>query len=302
MNRLTISLITLAVLVFSSHAEEPPRRKNTTYPPVLEGAQVETYKEIDGATLKVWIFQPPEKPAPGAKRAAIVFFFGGGWTNGSPSQFEPQCRHFAERGMVAITADYRVASRQHVKVAACVADAKSCIRWVRKHAEQLGIDPDRVVASGGSAGGHLAAAVATLPGLDESGEDTSVSAVPNALVLFNPALVLAPFPGLDLQGFDKRFGEERCGCPAEAVSPLHHVAEHLPPTLILHGRADTTVPFATVEAFTAEMKKKGNRCDLVGFEGEKHGFFNNTRYNETLAEADKFLVSLGYLPPQKTAP
>jgi acetyl esterase len=183
-----------------------------------------------------------------------------------------------------------------------VADAKSCLRWLRKNADRLGIDPERIVAAGGSAGGHLAAATATLPGLDEAGEDTSVSAVPNALVLFNPALVLAPFPGLELQGFESKGGSERFGCEPEAISPLHHVTDHLPPTLILHGRADTTVPFASAEAFTAEMQKKGNRCELVGYEGQQHGFFNNAKYAETLAETDKFLVSLGYLVPEKSGP
>lgn len=196
MNRFAL-LIAAAALCLAAYAQDAPRKKNTTYPPNIEGAQIETYKEINGATLKLWIFRPAGKPAPEVKRAAIVFFFGGGWTNGLPAQFEPQCRHFAERGMVAMTADYRVASRQQVKPTACVADAKSCMRWVRKHAEQFGIDPDRLAAGGGSAGGHLAAALATLPGMDEAGEDTSISAVPNALVLFNPALALAPFPGLD---------------------------------------------------------------------------------------------------------
>lgn len=282
-------------------AEETPKRRAFGYPPVMEGATVETYKQVDGADLKVWIFQPAEKAAPGTKRAAIVFFFGGGWTNGSPSQFERHCRHLADRGMVAITADYRVASRQQVKAAACVADAKSCIRWVRKNAERLGVDPERIAAGGGSAGGHLAAATASLPGLDEAGEDTSVSAVPNALVLFNPALVLAPFPGLELKGFESKTTAERFGCEPEAISPIHHVREQMPPALILHGRADTTVPFASAEAFAAEMKKKGNRCELVGYEGQTHGFFNAAKFEETLGEADKFLVSLGYLPPVKTA-
>jgi acetyl esterase/lipase len=268
----------------------------------MEGASVETYKEINGTALKLWIFRPDEKAAVGTKRPAIVFFFGGGWTNGSPSQFERHCRHFAERGMVAITADYRVASRQHVKANACVADAKSCIRWVRKNADRLGVDPEKIVAAGGSAGGHLAAATATLPDLEETGEDTRVSAAPNALVLFNPALVLAPLPGLDLQGFERQLSTERFGCPLEAISPIHHVGEHMPPTLIMHGKADTAVPFTTAEAFATEMKKKGNRCELVGYDDQGHGFFNNVRFNETLAEADHFLVSLGYLPPQKTHP
>jgi len=289
-------LFAFAALCIAGIAQDAKPKGGFSYPPSLEGAAVETYKEVDGAKLNVWIYEPDINGAPRAKRPAIVFFFGGGWTNGSPAQFERQCRHFAERGMVAITADYRVASRHHVKPTACVADAKSCIRWVRRNAERLGIDPERIVAAGGSAGGHLAAATATLPGLDEPGEDTNVSAAPNALVLFNPALVLAPFPGLESHG-GLSPKAEWLGCEPEAISPIHHVREHLPPTLILHGRADTTVPFATVEAFAAEMKKAGNRCELVGYEGQPHGFFNSARFAETLAEADKFLVSLGYLAP-----
>jgi len=312
MKRSAFLLLALALGSVSVLAAEPapattapatpsPRPRPFTYPPSLDGATVETYKEIDGTALKVWIFTPAGKTPAGTKRPAIVFFFGGGWTNGSPSQFERQCRHFAERGMVAMTADYRVASRQHVKPAACVADAKSCLRWIRKNADRLGIDSNRIVAAGGSAGGHLAAATATLPGLDESGEDTRISAVPNALILFNPALVFAPFPGLESPNYAKSFDAERLGCEPEAISPINHVTGHLPPTLILHGRADTTVPFATVDAFAAEMKKKGNRCELVGYDGQAHGFFNNARYAETLAEADKFLVSLGYLPAEKSS-
>src|SRR3954469_3053334 len=125
MNRLAF-ILSLIALGLSVQAQEPPKRRGFAYPPTMEGATVETYKEINGTALKLWIFQPQEKAAPGVKRPAIVFFFGGGWTSGSPSQFERQCRHLASRGMVAITADYRVASRQQVKPTACVADAKSC--------------------------------------------------------------------------------------------------------------------------------------------------------------------------------
>jgi acetyl esterase/lipase len=299
MTRFLSFLAIFITSAFAGSAQEPPAQRNFTYPPMMEGAEVETYKESNGTALKVWIFQPAEKPADGAKRPAIVFFFGGGWSAGSPSQFERQCRYFASRGMVAITADYRVANRQHVKPTVCVADAKSCVRWVRRNAERLGIDPARLVAAGGSAGGHLAAATATLPGLDEPGEETTVSAVPDALILFNPALVLAPFPGLKLEGFQSHATEERFGCPPEEISPIHHIHPGLPPTLILHGRADTTVPYASSEAFAEAMEKAGNRCELVGYEGQPHGFFNVARYDETVAEADRFLVSLGYLAAKK---
>lgn len=268
------------------------------YPPVIEGAKVETYKQVNGCDLKVWLFYPTNAPT-GDKAAAlpaIVFFFGGGWRSGSPEQFAPQCRHLAARGMVAAVADYRVASRQQAKPAECVADAKSCVRWLRKNARRLGIDPQRLAAGGGSAGGHLAAAVATLPGLDAPGDDTSISCVPDALVLFNPGLMMAPFEGVELKGFGANLGAERFGCEPQEISPIHHMRKGLPPTLILHGRADTTVPYVTAEAFCAAMKKAGNRCELVGYDGQPHGFFNAAKYEETLAEADRFLTSLGYLP------
>src|SRR5439155_707597 len=111
------------------------------YPPVLPGAKIETYKTVGDTKLNLYVYYP-EGHKPTDKRPAIVFFFGGGWTNGSPTQFEPHCKYLASRGIVAITADYRVASRQQVKVAGCVADAKSAIRFVRKEAARLGVDPN----------------------------------------------------------------------------------------------------------------------------------------------------------------
>ncbi len=293
------AFIPFAALLFSftsgtAFAQERPKKAGGfAYPPTIEGTTVETYKKAGDSELKVWIFPPKKSDEP---RPAIVFFFGGGWSSGSPAQFERQARHFAERGMVAITADYRVASRQHAQPAQCVADAKSCIRWVRANAQRLGIDPQRIVAAGGSAGGHLAAATATLPGLDETSEDAKVSSQPNALVLFNPCVVTAPVAGLNFRGFASDSTSEKVGCEPEALSPIHHVKEGLPPTLIMHGKDDTTVPFVTVEAFTERMKKAGNRCELKGYDGQKHGFFNGPGFADTLAAADEFLVSLKYLP------
>jgi acetyl esterase/lipase len=147
--------------------------------------------------------------------------------------------------------------------------------------------------------------VAFVKGLDEPGEDTAVSSVPNALVLFNPALVLAPLDGKTLEGFGSRVSPERLGTQPENISPAHHVGPGAPPTILFHGRADTTVPFVTVEMFTDKMKAAGNRCELVGFEGQTHGFFNfgrneNKFFLDTLKQADKFLVSLGYLSGANT--
>ncbi|MEK0447242.1 MAG: Acetylxylan esterase precursor, partial [Verrucomicrobiota bacterium] len=224
--------------------------------------------------------------------------FGGGWVGGTPLQFVSQAKALAARGMVACVADYRVATRNKAKPFECVSDAKACIRWVRSNAQRLGIDPQRIVAAGGSAGGHLAASTALLPGLDPDSEGKTVSCVPNALVLFNPGLTMAPLPGVELSGFLANATSERFGCLPEEISPAHHIRPGLPPTLIHHGTADVTVPYKTVEHFTELMKKAGNACELIGYEGQPHSFFNRSPYREeTLQKTDAFLVSIGYLSP-----
>jgi len=295
--RLVLALLSLFVALTAGAQEKTAKKKTGGHPPVIEGTKSETYRKVGDTELKVWIFEPAQKSA--KPLPAIVFFFGGGWSGGSPTQFEPHSRHLASRGMIAIVADYRVKTRQDAKPADCVSDAKACVRWVRANAARLGIDPERIAVGGGSAGGHLAASTATLPGLDTAKDDKSVSCLPNALVLFNPATVLAPFPGLDLKGFGAGLSKEKFGCEPTEISPLHHVKKGTPPTIIFHGKSDTTVPYSTVEKFAEVMKAAGNRCELVGYEGQPHGFFNKSKYAETLAAADDFLVSLGYLPAKK---
>ncbi|HUQ68489.1 MAG TPA: alpha/beta hydrolase fold domain-containing protein, partial [Planctomycetaceae bacterium] len=232
---------------------------------------------------------------------AVVFFFGGGWKNGSPTQFEQQCKYLASRGMVAITADYRVESRQGVKAVDCVRDAKSAVRRVRDHADELGIDPNKIVASGGSAGGHLAACTATLQEFDEESEDRNVSSVPNALVLFNPAVSFSRNASAEPKQTPEEFAA-RAGVAPERISPAHHVRPDLPPTLILIGTNDFLI--AGNREFTDKMKAAGNRCELDLYEDQSHGFFNygrngNEYFLKTLTAMDKFLASLGYVqgPP-----
>lgn len=274
----------------------PPPNVQFPYPPHMQGALIQSYKTVGDTKLNLYIF----RSVGDSNRPAIVFFFGGGWSSGSPQQFEPQCRYFASRGMVAITADYRVASRQHAKPVQCIADARSAIRWVRANAAKLRIDPNRIAAGGASAGGHIAACTALISAFDEPNEDKDVSAAPNALVLFNPALVLAPMGNVKLEGFVATSTAARFGAEPEQVSPAHNIKPGSPPTIIFHGRGDTTVPFPTSEAFAAKMKATGNRCELVGYDGQEHGFFNREPWRtQTLAKADAFLVSLGWIQDQK---
>jgi len=290
-----VLIIGLAVLLAVPVSAAKKEKKTKGVPKTLPG---EIYKTIDGVQLPIHIFEPENLKA-GDNRPAIVFFFGGGWKGGSPAQFEKHCAYLASRGMV--TAEYRVLSRHGVKAISCFRDAKSAIRWVRQNANRLGIDPNRVAAGGGSAGGHLAGALGTIRAFDEPTEDKSVSAVPNALVLFNPALVLAPVEGRKALDPEKLASmEERMGVPPNQLSPYHNIDSNLPPTIIFHGKADTTVPYDSAALFTEGAKKKGNRVELVGYEGQGHGFFNfgksgNQPFIATVKKMDAFLVSLGYL-------
>ncbi|MBL8233637.1 MAG: alpha/beta hydrolase fold domain-containing protein [Bryobacterales bacterium] len=288
--------VLLAFLAFALHAQQ---RAGNPYPPVLEGAKEEVYKRAGDVTLKLWIFSPANHNA-NAKKPAIVFFFGGGWTGGSPGQFQQHAKMLAERGMVAITADYRVASRHQVKVADCIRDAKSAIRYVRANAARLGIDPNRIAAGGGSAGGHLAAATGVVEGFDEPKEDSKVNSRPNALVLFNPALVLAESVEAGIDAAAEQKLAPRFGAAPREVSPFHQMKKRPPPTIIFHGKADTTVPYRTAEAFVARCEALGGKCELAGYDGQQHGFFNHGRggneyYEKTTARMIEFLQSSGYL-------
>jgi arylsulfatase A-like enzyme/acetyl esterase/lipase len=196
------------------------------------------YKTAGDAELKLHIFNP-EGLSASDKRPAIVFFFGGGWTRGSPSQFYRHCDYLASRGMVAIAAEYRVKSRDKTTPRECVKDGKSAIRWVRENADELGIDPSRIAAGGGSAGGHVAAAVATVDGFEEESDPLKISCRPDALVLFNP--VFDNGPGGWGHGTVKAYWEE--------ISPMHNISKTTPPTVVFLGTKDNLIPVATVEEY-----------------------------------------------------
>lgn len=256
------------------------------------------YKTAGDVELKLHVFNP-QGHQPSAKTPAVVFFFGGGFTSGSPAQFYPQSAYLASRGIVAISADYRTKSKNGTNPDTCVADAKSAIRWVRSHAAELGIDPQRIAAGGGSAGGFLAAATATLPGYNEAGEDTSVSAKPDALILYNGLFDLGPSTNSHARI------KAMVGDAWTDFSPIHHIAAPFPPTTSFLGKEDKLIPVAEAEKAKAEVLKAGGHFDLHLYEGQGHGFFNFSRgdggyYKITLAETDRFLTSLGWLSGEPT--
>lgn len=315
----SVVLLLMALLILGADftlpdrvfAEDPPEPDASwKYPPDMPGSRTEIYKRVGDVSLNAYIFEPKGHVAADS-RPAIVFFFGGGWRGGTPGQFLPHCQHLAERGMVAISVDYRVKSRQDAWPQDCLEDAKSAIRWVRKNAKRLGIDPNRVATGGGSAGGHLAAATAIIKGFERESEDTSISSSPNAMVLFNPAVALTQVDGLKVVPEEKLEDiKERTHGRPEEIAPINHVRAGLPPSIIFHGTADPTVLFVSVEEFAKRMTAAGNRCELMPYKDQIHGFFNagrgkgearakaNRNYHKTLVQMDAFLESLGYLEPQ----
>lgn len=242
------------------------------------------YKKRGSVELKLHIFNPEGHQASDL-RPAIVFFFGGGWKQGSPSQFYPQCRHLAGRGMVAISAEYRVQKQHGTSPRECVKDGNSALRWLRKNAKELGIHPKKIAAGGGSAGGHVAAATGMAVGIFEEGEDSRWNSRPDALVLFNP--VYDNGPG--------GYGHGRVKAYWREISPRHHLDSQTPPTIVFLGTEDHLVPVETAKSYRDEMLKHGVRSELHLYNGEKHGFFNESKYTETLHEMTLFLRSLGFL-------
>jgi acetyl esterase/lipase len=282
---------------FKQKQKGKPDKGKAQAAPAPDGGERHVYKKAGDAELPLYVYKPPGLKAD-AKSPAIVFFFGGGWTGGSPGQFERQCKHFASRGMVAVTVDYRVSSRYQVKIEDCIEDAKSAMRWVRGHAEELGVDPDRIASGGGSAGGHLGACVAVIDEFDATSDNLKLSAKPNAMVLFNPALALARDARMSeryLARIDISGGGGRLHGSREKASPLTYASTKQAPCIMFFGTADDLLEGAVL--YQKDSEKAGNACKIVTYQGQGHGFFNRGEYYDlTLAEADKFLVSLGWLP------
>lgn len=268
------------------------------------GSKKFQYKQIGKTKLHLFVFRPVKQKV---NAPAIVFFHGGGWQNGAPTQFQQQCRYFSNRGMVAITVEYRVEDRHKTKATAAAADGKSAMRWVRSNAKKLGIDSNRIAAGGGSAGANMATWTAILKGYDEKSDNLKIDCRPNALVLYNPPLVLA-HTSKRKDFINEKYRPElliRLGVPSEKLSPWHLIRKSMPPSLVLHGAADHAVPLWTAEAFVEKAKRAGNQSELIAFKGEDHGFFNfglggNKMFIATVRQTDEFFVKLGWLKGKPT--
>lgn len=273
-------LAIIAILLIQPVQAQPKERPKLTDAKVLAADHV--YKKTAEGELTLHCFMPKDWKATD-RRPVIVFFFGGAWRNGSYLQFVPQAEYFVTRGLVAISADYRIESKHKTRPDRAIEDARTALRWVRANADKLGIDPDKVIASGGSAGGHLAAATALVEKF-ESADDPKASCKPNALVLFNPFL---NGKGRTILGSD---GSNI----AEAMSPTLFLRKDAPPCIMFFGTKDPML--AMGQEYAAKCKELGVTAELYTAADQPHGFLNREPWlHQTTIKADQFLTALGYL-------
>ncbi len=249
----------------------------------LEPTRKLSYKQLGDRKLYLHIFEPSQS-IDRRRAPCLVLFHGGGWTGGNPRRMYPYADHFARQSFVAISVEYRLLSAPlGTTVSDCVKDGRSAIRFIREHAEDLGVDPNRIAVAGASAGGHIAAGTAMFDNLIDSADHSEFSSRPDKLVLLYPVI------DTSTQGY----GNAKIGADWKLLSPLHQVRPRLPPTIVFHGTADTVTPFAGATAFRDEMLRKGNQCQLEIHQGGKHGYliYDLALFQETLTQIKKFVDS-----------
>jgi acetyl esterase len=235
------------------------------------------YYQTDTSCFSLHFFRDEKFSAP---LPCLVFFHGWGKIT-DPEQFYPQCRYLAGRGLLAVSAEYRVDDKNHFEA---VRNALRAMNWIAGHAGEMQIDPNKIAIAGGSGGGWTAACLTTV--CTDLGLNASLleSGIPVLQVLFNPRLTSAR--GLD-----------------DTYSPLDHLGKGQPPVLIMIGTEDRFLD--QNQQYCRKTKEFGNACEIILYEGAGHAFFNyghhdNRYYLQTLLEMDKFLIKQGLLKGEPT--
>jgi acetyl esterase/lipase len=265
----------------------------------LPGSEPFVYRQAGTNELRLHVVKPSGWQA-SDNNPCLVIFFGGGWASGTPEKSVGWAKWAAKLGVVGVAPDYRTRKRLGGTPEDCISDARAAVRWVQEHAAELGIDPAKIVVMGTSAGGHIAAWTAIPQQGPGTGDPGSPNPLPAALILLNPVSDTKDGG----YGGTKRFGgsAER----ALACSVPDQMPATMPPVLIFHGTKDETVPYANSKALMEKLKAKGNRCELVTFDGLGHSYYSSkfgeagaAAKTKTQDETAKFLVSLGLVPAPK---
>ncbi|HYG75515.1 MAG TPA: alpha/beta hydrolase [Planctomycetota bacterium] len=270
----------MAVLSSSLFAGERPELGET-----LKPSREIVYKKVGDRELRLFVFEPTGHTSNDA-RPALLAIHGGGWAGGAPNTEFYLANAMAERGMIGFALEYRLIKGKASTVFECVKDGRSAVRYLRSHAKELGIDPNRIVVAGGSAGGHVAASTALLDEINESSDDLAIDPHPNVLILRYAVLDTSK----------EGYGSGTIGARWKELSPLHHVRKNMPPALLFHGTADTVTPYKNATDFRDAMIAAGNKCELITAEGATHGHvrLDPKRAAQAVVDTVKFLNGLGY--------
>ena len=284
-------------------------RKQLDYvPPTPRGAGTKefVFKKTPQRDLKVFVDYPADWRATD-RRPAIVFWHGGGFTQGNAGQFFEQADYFAARGAVCLRPEYRLRDTDNTLPVSAVEDGISAIRWIKQHADQFGIDRDRIAVGGGSAGGCMAAAVATVDtkkfaelGFVGKDDDQTIDTKVSAMILYNPFLDF-------FEPTHPRQIEEEClllGKDPEdyrealhAISAIENVTKDSPPNIILFGTKDAF--YVSDLRWIVKCRELGANCRDFVYEGEVHSWYNNSPHLETTTHnVNEFLMDIGFLERQ----
>ncbi len=221
------------------------------------------------AKLDLYVTRTPDKPLP-----TLIWIHGGGWTGGDKESFTG-VPAYLEMGMNVVNVEYRLA--RVAQAPAAVEDCRCALRWVIQHAKEYGIDVNRLVVAGGSAGGHLALTTGMLPasaGLDRQcpGPDNlKVAAIVNwyGISDVNELLDGANMRAYAVTWLGSAPDREQI---AKRISPLTYVRAGLPPVLTIHGDADPTVPYTQSVRLHKALTDAVVPNELMTMPGGKHGF------------------------------
>ena len=260
----------------ATNAKRTPR-DITSAPPVNATVQRDIpYATVDGVTLTLDLYSPKANGA--APRPLVVYVHGGGWRGGAKttgSYIVDVTADLVSRGYVMAAIDYRLAPA--AKWPAFIYDVKTAIRFLRAHAAEYRLDPHRIGAWGGSAGGHLVSLLGTADasaGLeDAAGAPKTSSRVQAVVDLFGPADLVRMDRGGD--GGARRadaFGTEPD--VLRRASPITYVSKDDPPFLILQGDADRLVPVEQSRHFYEALRAAGVPATLIIVKGGAHGLNN----------------------------
>ncbi len=235
-----------------------------------------------GRELLADVYHPPQQE-PG--KPGVLLIHGGGWAQGDRNQLRGYGILLGRRGYVCVACEYRLSGE--AKWPAQIHDVKTALRWMRAHAGELGMDPDKIAVSGNSAGGHLSLMVGATPNVPEfegdggnAGVDTGVAAV---MAIYAPALLGAPGVALS-DVVAALLGRDASDDVVRAASPLTYARRDFPPTLLIHGGKDELVPDdASLQMYTA-LRNAGAMAELHVYAGAPHAFDAIPEFGRQCAE------------------